>query len=349
LLIHNLFFYLYVIILFAKLWILRVLSKIKTNEYLSETKQFLIFSLSLHHLYQGNAMYILSDFLPRVMGFESSPRTQLGIYCMEVGASESFYWNKIMGRCACNVIVLVTRGTLALRYDEQELVLKANDLFVYVPGMTSHIHSASADYHAFCLLTDEDYTLDTPAARSIIRAAYLSTVHQYTPVFSLPEGHARHLEELMRSIIRYIESEHLYKKQALRMSYSLFLLDVMDAQQHAKVVMKLPGHAEDIFIDFMKLLREHYAIHHDIAFYASQLHISTTYLSRIVKQVSGRTVVHHINQLVVMEAAWLLQQSDLSIEQISNKLNFATQSSFTKFFTRMKGAPPMVYRKQVSE
>lgn len=294
-------------------------------------------------------MYRLVDFLPHVMGYEPSPNTQLGIYCMEVGADESFLGNKIMGRCACNVITLVTQGRLSLRYDERELVLMPNDLFIYTPGMTSNISSASADYHAFCLMADEDYTFETPAMRSIVRAAYLSSAHQYAPVYRLPEGNAQHLACLMRTIMQYIGAEHLYKKQALRMLYSLFLLDVVDAQQHAKAAIRTTEHAEDIFIDFMKLLREHFTAHHDIAFYASELHMSTTYLSRIVKQISGRTVMTHINQMLLMEAVWLLLQSELSIEQISDRLNFATHSSFTKFFTRMKGISPRAYRKQARD
>lgn len=289
-------------------------------------------------------MYRLSSFLSDIMAIAPSDNTRLGIYCMEVDAENTFRGNQIIGRCACNVITLVTRGWLSFVYDGRELMLSANDLFVYTPGLTSNMLSASADYQAICLLADEDYTLDTPAARDALRAAYLPFAQQHDPVFALSDTHARHLADLMRAIIRYVESDHLYKSEALRTLYSLFLLDMMDAQRHSKAYRKIPERTEEIFVGFMKLLPLHFATHRDIGFYASSLHITPTYLSRIVRQFSGRTVMDHISQMILMEAIWLLQQPELSMAQIADRLHFASQSSFTKFFTRMKGVSPKAYR-----
>jgi AraC-like DNA-binding protein len=85
--------------------------------------------------------------------------------------------------------------------------------------------------------------------------------------------------------------------------------------------------------------------HHDIPFYADQLHISPVYLSRVVRQVTGRTVVDYINQMLLMEASFLLQTSQLSIAQIADHLHFADTPSFSKFFSRLSGMSPKEYRK----
>ena len=88
----------------------------------------------------------------------------------------------------------------------------------------------------------------------------------------------------------------------------------------------------------------HFAEHHDIAFYAQQLNITPVYLSRIVRQVTGRTVIDYVNQFLVMEASFLLRTSQLSIMQIAEQLHFAVQPSFSKFFSRKKGRSPRAYR-----
>ena len=94
------------------------------------------------------------------------------------------------------------------------------------------------------------------------------------------------------------------------------------------------------------LLPQHFAEHHDICFYASELCITTTYLSRVVRQVSGgRTVVDYINQMLLMEATFLLRQTSLSISQISDQLHFAEVTTFARFFNRMKGMTPKEFRK----
>lgn len=99
-----------------------------------------------------------------------------------------------------------------------------------------------------------------------------------------------------------------------------------------------------MFIAFMRLLNQHFIEHHDIGFYADRLHITPIHLSRIVRQVTRRTVVDYINQMLLMEASWLLQTTNLSLAAIAERLHFADQSSFGRFFTRMKGVNPKRYR-----
>lgn len=293
-------------------------------------------------------MHRLDNFLSEIIGLPHSFHTVSGIYCMEVSAEETFHGNKIMGRCACNVITLVTKGWISLIYDGRELLLTTNDLFIYTPGLTSNVLSASVDYHAIILLADEDYTFETPAARSLIRAAYLPYAQQHEPFFTLPESRAHHLKDLMHMCIHYINSDHLFKQDALKTLYSLFLLEIMDAQQNSKTYIKIPERAENIFINFIKLMTSNFKEQHSIAFYADKLNISTIYLSRIVKKISGRTVIEYINQMLLMEAIWLLQQPELSLDQVSRQLYFSSQASFTRFFIRMKGIPPKTYRNKIT-
>ena len=82
-----------------------------------------------------------------------------------------------------------------------------------------------------------------------------------------------------------------------------------------------------------------------MGFYASQLCITPRYLSQIVRDVSGRTVVDYINQMLLTEASYMLLQTSLPIAQIADRLHFSETASFTRFFTRMKGMNPRVYRK----
>ena len=133
---------------------------------------------------------------------------------------------------------------------------------------------------------------------------------------------------------------------SLRMLYNLFLTDLSTIQQHSIREHRFPKRVEEIFLGFLSLLPQHFEEHHDIGFYASSLCITTTYLSRVVRQVSdGRTVVDYINQMLLMEATFLLRQTSLSITQISDQLHFAEVTTFTRFFNRMKGMNPREFRK----
>ena len=149
----------------------------------------------------------------------------------------------------------------------------------------------------------------------------------------------------MLMMIQYQQLGLTQFNDSMKMLYNLFLLDLSAIQEHSIHEHRFPKRVEEIFLGFLGLLPQHFAKHHDIGFYASELCITTTYLSRVVRQVSGgRTVIDYINQMLLMEATFLLRQTSLSITQISDQLHFAEVTTFARFFQRMKGMTPRKYR-----
>ena len=186
-----------------------------------------------------------------------------------------------------------------------------------------------------------------PSVRDLVRIAYQPIVQLHQPVVKLQHETALKMASKMREIITYLNSDHIYKSEIIRMLYAVFLLDLQNAQEQAIDNHPVPQRVEELFIDFIRLLSDHFALHHDIGFYASRLNISKVYLSRIVRQVTGRTVVGYINQMLLMEASFQLRTSQLSISQIADRLHFADTPSFSKFFSRMKGMSPREYRELI--
>lgn len=291
-------------------------------------------------------MYRLTDFLQTVLKLPYGHITSPELFCTETNAEGTFYTNEMQDTLACYTFTLVTRGWLSIVYNGQELTLTRDDLYIYSPGLPITIISASEDYRGICLMADESTTLETPIVRNAIRTAFFPLVELGEPTQHLSNEQALRLYDHMLHIIEYLRTDHLYKAEALRMRYTLFLLDLLDIQEHSIKHRNYSERAADLFFSFIHLLPQHFAEHHDIGFYADQLHITSTHLSRIVRQVAGRTVVDYINQLLVMEATWLLQSSDLSMSSIAERLHFADQASFSKFFSRMKGVAPKDFRKR---
>ena len=266
------------------------------------------------------------------------------MYCTETDADITFRANIIQGYLAAYTFTLVTDGWLSIVYNNKELTFHPGDIYIYSSGMPVLIAAASSDYHGICLMADEHTTIELPSVHDLVHIAYAPIVQLHEPKLSLPPDEARHMEQRMREIIGYLHSDHLYKKEILRMLYATFLLDMQNAQQHSITHGQIPPRVEEIFIGFIRLLPHHFAQHHDIAFYASALHITPVYLSRVVRQITSRTVMDYINQMLVMEASFLLRTSPMSITQIAERLHFADAPSFSKFFLRMKGVNPRRYR-----
>ena len=73
-------------------------------------------------------------------------------------------------------------------------------------------------------------------------------------------------------------------------------------------------------------------------------HITPRYFSAIIKEKTGDSALQWIVRMVITEAKQLLEESDLSIKEIADQLNFPTQSFFGKYFKQYVGVSPKEYR-----
>ncbi len=97
--------------------------------------------------------------------------------------------------------------------------------------------------------------------------------------------------------------------------------------------------------NFLDLVRDNHMEHRELSFYAEKLCLTTKYLTTIIKRETGISAADWIERYVILQAKALLKSTDLTIQQISDKLNFSSQVFFGKYFKRLVGMPPKEYRK----
>ena len=266
------------------------------------------------------------------------------LHCGVTDAELTYRANITQGFMAAYTFTLVTRGWLKFVYNGKELTLHENDLYIYSPGLPVTILAASEDYQGICLLAEENITLETPTFLSLGQIAYHPVVQLNEPKMSLPADTAGLIRRRMDEIKDYLQAETTCKSEILKHLYAVFLLELQDAQEQSILATTVSKRVEELFIRFVRLLPRNCSAHHEIGFYASELNITTTYLSRIVRAVSGRTAMDYIDQFLVLEATFLLKTTSLSISQIADRLHFYDIASFSKFFSRMTGVSPRKYR-----
>ena len=289
-------------------------------------------------------MYKLRDFLTSILGMSRDDVVSDELYCSESNTRLTFLTNLMQETLACYSYTLVHEGWLEILYNDRMLTLQKGDLLIYSPGVQIRIINGSKNYHSVCLIMDELAVLEIPAVRNVVHTAYQPIAELGRPIIHLNDEQAAHFWQHMQEIVRYQHSSHRYLHEALRTLFTQFVLDLMDAMAQNIGPGQVSERTTEQFIAFMRLLNQNFIEHHDIAFYADLLHITTIHLSRIVRRVTGRTVVDYINQMLLMEASWLLRSTDLPLADIAERLHFSDQSSFGRFFTRMKGVNPKRYR-----
>ena len=315
------------------------------HEAKSETIQKLSETIQLTFCIFANDMYTLNEYLPIFVGDDLPEKGwDTGMYCLETDGAKILRANLTQGFVSCFAFMLVDKGWMTIHYNGRDLTLHPNDLYTYSPGLPVDVIATSDDFHGYCLMADEHAAFDAPVLHDLVHIATLPVVQLREPKQTLPDDAARHLAEKLCEIIHCQHSDHIYKAEVLRMLYGIFLLDLQNVQDRTIVDRQLSQRVEEIFIGFIRLLTGNFIEHHAIPFYAARLCISPVYLSRVVRQVSGRTVIDYINHMLLIEASFLLRTSDLSIAQISDRLHFSDTPSFSKFFSRMKGLSPRAYR-----
>ena len=101
-----------------------------------------------------------------------------------------------------------------------------------------------------------------------------------------------------------------------------------------------------MFEAFMKLVKDNHNTERMVGFYADKLCVTPKYLSKVVREVSGRSAPDWIDGFVIMSAKSMLKYSDMTVKEIAIELNFPNQSFFSKFFKSQTGLTPNEYRSE---
>ncbi|MBD3582654.1 helix-turn-helix domain-containing protein [Flavobacterium selenitireducens] len=110
-------------------------------------------------------------------------------------------------------------------------------------------------------------------------------------------------------------------------------------------------HGIDVLSGFERLLKAYLSsdmpqesglpsVHH----FAEKLHLSSNYLSDLLRSLTGRNARQHIQDAVVEKAKELLATTNLSVSEIAFKVGFEHSQSFNKLFKSKVEVTPLEYR-----
>ena len=85
-----------------------------------------------------------------------------------------------------------------------------------------------------------------------------------------------------------------------------------------------------------------------VNYIASQLHLSSKYLSDLLKQETGKTALELIHLYMISEAKNMLVAGSLSISEIAYRLGFENPPYFSRLFKKETGISPKEYINQLA-
>ena len=100
----------------------------------------------------------------------------------------------------------------------------------------------------------------------------------------------------------------------------------------------------ELFNRFMMLMERDYKLSRDVNYYADLMHITSKYLTNIVRQVAGHTPKTIIDQYVILQLKMQLQRSGQSIKEMAWEYHFTDVSFFCRYFKKHTGMTPQQMR-----
>lgn len=294
------------------------------RQYSSEIKEFLRKSRK-----ENLAQYEITHFELAAKGFP-------------IPYSLSFYMNSY-------AYLLVRRGKAQINISGYNYELGRNSIVALVPSHTIKFIEVDKNFKAIGLILTKDFSSIIPSMEKVFKHLNRSLKLFNQPIVCVSN---KEFFVLLNSLLgvqfKIVDTNHLMQTELIQNTFITFLLEWINCfdkhtQNHSQKVLK-SNHTEQLLNSFIILLREHFRTEHLVSFYANELCITTQYLTATVKKLTGKTVNQFIYDILYSEASIMLNQTDLSIQQIAEELHFSDASAFCKFFKRRSGISPLKFR-----
>lgn len=246
-------------------------------------------------------------------------------------------------RIRFTMILLCRNGYLRIRTQMKEYILTRGSMLLVMEGAIGECLEISEDIKVIMMAFSDRFKVMETGFRPSMEI--LDKVEKH-PCLKLSE---QELDDIMAlyTLMRHRmeESGFLAIEELATSCQTTFFYYISQHITEAGISKLHPsGRAEIIYNDFLEHVEVYSLKHRDIAFYADRLCITPKYLSRMVREASGRGPKEWINIRIMLEAEVLLRDRSRSIQEISEILGFPNQSFFGTFFRKMKGMSPSAYR-----
>lgn len=263
------------------------------------------------------------------------------------GGKSSFEPQKDSFRLTNGAFILGLKGKLTLSVNLTSYEVTASTLLTIIPHHIVQGSTPSDDFEGYIVLFTPSFAEDINLLRSHLP---FMTEMRYNPMIRLSYSECELFTNFCQFFSSIDKNELVGNSPEVRkglLTSLLYALGALYRRQMPQQPTEKPTRANVIFKKFLSLLVEHYTHERSVSFYASELCITPKYLGTICREVSNKLATDIIANAVILDAKAKLHTSDLTVQEISNSLNFPNASFFGRYFKRHTGYSPMQYRETI--
>jgi len=235
------------------------------------------------------------------------------------------------------------------KYGQQEYDFDEGVMFFIAPGQVLTVTIDTASEHSgWMLLIHPDFLWNTALAKSIKRYDYFDYSVNEALFLSDKE------ETIINNVVQNIKQE--YHSNIDKFSQNIIISNIETLLNYAErfyqrqfITRKISNHQilnrlEEFLDDYFnneELIKTGLPT---VQLVAEKLNLSSTYLTNLLRVITGQNTQQHIHDKLIEKAKEKLSTTNLSVSEIAYELGFEHSQSFSKLFKAKTHLSPIKFR-----
>ncbi|QQT46636.1 helix-turn-helix domain-containing protein [Sphingobacterium multivorum] len=241
--------------------------------------------------------------------------------------------------------VFCVSGNARIRINLEEHKVHENTVLVVVPNNIIQVLNHSEDLKVEFLFFTFDFISNMRLSNQL---GYIVKAVEEQASLNLDTEFFKELLTIHGLIVKQYRKPVAYREDVIKNLLYALVYQILQSYAFHSVdsTDKTINRKQDIHMRFIGLLYEHYKSERSVQFYADKLFLTPKYFSKVIHEISGKSVLAWVDEIVIMAAKAMLKSSELSVAQISQELNFPNSSFFGTYFRKRVNMTPLQYRER---
>jgi len=239
------------------------------------------------------------------------------------------------------------KGTM--KYGQSYYDFDEGTMTFFSPGQViTTIVEEDIALNGYWLILHPDFIRNYPLGKNIKNFGYFSyatneALHLSEKEEAMITGIMKDIEQEYRSIIDSFSQDVIVSQSELLLNYcNRFYNRQFITRKNASndLLLKMEEILEDYFNSEKVVQLGLPSVH----YLAEQLHISSNYLSDMLRNLTGQSAQQHIHNKLIEKAKEILTTTNNSVSEIAYQLGFEYPQSFSKLFKSKTNVSPLAFR-----
>ena len=240
-------------------------------------------------------------------------------------------------------IILIEEAEGSIMIDYNSYQLQANQLFIIQPYQSKYLNldsKAKGKILSFSKL----FLLENDIPETLISDIHLFKAFGDNPPLKLNDKSFSKLSQIIAELKNVIPYQSQLSGHTIETLLNLFLnmcynLDSSDCKK-----IDEENQALWIYKGFKDLIEQNFNDWHDLDLYAESMNLNPEQISLNVKSISGYTAGQLLQSRINLQAKKLLMETQLNLDEISQKLGYQVLQKFDENFKTQVGLSPQEFR-----